>query len=107
MHKTVYSSKNLETVWPCRVYLNCKNGKATAMTCPNGTTLRERSGKCQTGKVFFSVDCQLYCDSTKTDMQECTYPDMFFEETMSCKNFKDVEYGSSRERFDYCLVSLF
>lgn len=77
------------------------------MTCPNGTTLRERSGKCQTGKVFFSVDCQLYCDSTKTDMQECTYPDMFFEETMSCKNFTDVECGSSRERFDYCLVSLF
>lgn len=40
-------------------------------------------------------------------MQECTYPDMFFEETMSCKNFTDVECGSSRERFDYCLVSLF
>lgn len=59
MHKTVYSSKNLDTVWPCRVYLNCKNGKPTAMTCPNGTTLRERSGKCQTGKVFYqqTVNC--------------------------------------------------
>lgn len=102
-----YLSSELGQLWPCRVYFDCKNGITTPMTCPNGTTLRERMKMSNRKGFFFSVDCQLYCDSTKTDMQECTYPDMFFEETMSCKHFTDVECGSSRERFDYCLVSLF
>lgn len=101
---TFYFSKSLDTLWPCRVYLNCKNCIATAMTCPNDTIFEERSGKCKTGKGSFSVECQIYCDSTKTDMQECTYPDMFSEETMSCENFTEVECGSRREVVDYCKV---
>lgn len=97
-----YLSEGLGQLWPCRVYFNCKNGITTPLACPNGTIFEERSGKCKTGKGSFSVDCQIYCDSTKTDMQECTYPDMFSEETMSCEHFTKVECGSRREVFDYC-----